>query len=155
MLQQIDWPGIRALAVAIGVREAARRSAADLPEDEQNRFVERVMKRSQREGWIVRKIEAQATRVASPALPMSAPVRIAADSMAESLEDDSKATRIGLSQASRRAADHLRTQTGANVLKSAKSMKEIASVASIVHGWEAKKDQGVQINLNVAIGVIG
>lgn len=76
------------------------------------------------------------------------------DALADSLSDDSKATRIGLSQASRRAAEHLKVQTGAQVLKSAKSMKEIASVASTVHGWEAKKDAGVQINLNVAIGVI-
>jgi len=49
----IDWPGIRATAVDVGVREAARQTAAHLPDDGRERFVFRVLKRPQREGWVV------------------------------------------------------------------------------------------------------
>src|SRR5258708_40366630 len=51
---QIDWPGIRAAAVALGVREALRQAAKDLSPYEQNRFVERGLKRCSREKWLVR-----------------------------------------------------------------------------------------------------
>lgn len=59
-MTDIDWPGIRAAAVTIGVREAARRAATNLPPVEANRFVERVLKRSTREGWIKEKQAATA-----------------------------------------------------------------------------------------------
>ena len=67
----VDWPGIRASAVAVGVREAARRSAAHLPDDERERFVFRVLKRSQREGWVV---GAKATRAAPVARQTAGPM---------------------------------------------------------------------------------
>lgn len=141
--EPIDKEAVRTLAVAIGVREAARKLGLD---------ENRVLQWSHRGQWFKQPAKVQQP----PTVTKNAVIAVIKPSQAlsESLEDDSKATRIGLSQASRRAADHLKAQTGAQVLKSAKSMKEIASVASIVHGWEAKKDAGVQINLNVAIGVV-
>jgi len=45
----IDWAGLRAAAVAIGIRQAARQAVRDLPSDEQERFVQRAMKRCSRE----------------------------------------------------------------------------------------------------------
>ena len=36
---EIDWAGLRAAAVAIGIRKAARQAARDLPPDEQERFL--------------------------------------------------------------------------------------------------------------------
>ncbi len=50
---QIDWPGIRANAVTLGIRGSARAAAANLPDNERDRFIERVMKRASREGWEV------------------------------------------------------------------------------------------------------
>ena len=47
--EEIDWAGLTAPAVAIGTRKAARQAARDLPPDEQERFVQRVMKRCSRE----------------------------------------------------------------------------------------------------------
>ncbi len=53
MSQIIDWPGIRAAAVALNsVRDAAMRAASQLPPIEQQRFVERVNKRAYRERWL-------------------------------------------------------------------------------------------------------
>src|SRR5438128_7344699 len=43
--QEIDWAGLRAAAVAIGILPAARQAAQDLPLDERERFVQRAMKR--------------------------------------------------------------------------------------------------------------
>lgn len=83
--QAIDWAGIRAAAVLMGVREAARQAAQDLPPDEQERFVERVMKRSSREGWLVRKgqMSAMSAVVSAPSQgplkPLSANVRTGAE----------------------------------------------------------------------------
>ena len=47
--EEIDWPGLRAAAVAIWIRKAARHAARDLPPDEQERFIQRAMKRCSRE----------------------------------------------------------------------------------------------------------
>ena len=52
--EEIDWAGLRAAAVAIGIRKAARQAARDLPPDEQERFVQRAMKRCSREKWLVK-----------------------------------------------------------------------------------------------------
>ena len=38
--EQIDWAGLRAAAIAIGIRKAARQAARDLPPDEQERFIQ-------------------------------------------------------------------------------------------------------------------
>lgn len=151
--QSIDWPGIRALAVAIGVREAARRSAADLPEDEQKRFVLRVLQRSHREGWIVQKKEVQAApRTLSQAKPLSSPVIASSDAMAESLSDDSKTTRLSLSKAAKAAAIAFSERSGEAVIKSAKALREITSTAATLHGWEQAGSTNVQINLALGIG---
>lgn len=51
--QQIDWTGLKVAAIALGnVQDAARRAAINLPPVERQRFIERVNKRSQREGWM-------------------------------------------------------------------------------------------------------
>ena len=52
--EEIDWPGLRAAAVVIGIRAAARNASSHLPLVEQKRFVERVMKRASREKWLAK-----------------------------------------------------------------------------------------------------
>jgi hypothetical protein len=148
----IDWPGIRAAAVTIGVRRAARNAARDLPPDEQIRFVDRVLQRSHREGWIRTKtaiIEQQTDAPASK--PMSSPVISGADSIAKALADDSNATKIGFSTAARKVA----TKIGAmkpNLDKDrAQAVRHWAGVASSVHGWQDEKggDRRVMINIGI------
>ena len=48
--EDVDWSGLRASAVIMGIKPAARAACRHLPEDEQTRFVERVAKRASREG---------------------------------------------------------------------------------------------------------
>jgi len=38
-VNDVDWAGLRAAAVAVGIRKAARQAARDLPPDEQERFI--------------------------------------------------------------------------------------------------------------------
>lgn len=152
----IDWPSIRANAVAIGVREAARQAAADLPPIEQNRFVERVMKRSTREGWIVRKTEVQAAVRLTPTLaiakPLSAPVRTAADSMANHLADLGKQTKLGLATATKKAADTFAKRSGSDVIESAQALRHVTAAAATLHGWNEDKAGGLTLNLGIMLG---
>ena len=151
-MAEIDWSGIRAAAVVIGVREAARQAAADIPEIERNTFVERVMKRSSREGWIVRKTEI----VQNTEKTLSAPVRNGADSLARRLAEDSAHTRVGFSKAARKVATHL-GEKAANALierDTAQGARQWAEIAKTTHGWDAKQD-GPGANVAVNIGIIG
>jgi hypothetical protein len=61
--EEIDWAGLRAAAVAIGIRKAARQAARDLPPDEQERFIQRAMKRCSREKWLVKSQQDKADAV--------------------------------------------------------------------------------------------
>ena len=102
--EEIDWPGLRAAAVAIGIRQAARQAARDLPPDEQERFVQRAMKRCSRENWLAKAQQDKADAVAMSPTALSANVRKGSDVLSEVLAEDSRATRIGLSAAARKAA---------------------------------------------------
>jgi len=68
--EEIDWAGLRAAAVAIGIRPAARQAARDLPPDEQERFIQRAMKRCSRQKWLVKseQVKADAASMSSTAL---------------------------------------------------------------------------------------
>ncbi|HEY5446122.1 MAG TPA: hypothetical protein VIJ87_16965, partial [Pyrinomonadaceae bacterium] len=95
--EEIDWAGLRAAAVAIGIRKAARQAARDLPPDEQERFVQRAMKRCSREKWLVKSQQDMAEAILTSSTALSADVRKGCDVLTEILEDDSRETRIGLS----------------------------------------------------------
>jgi len=99
----IDWPGLRAAAVAIGIRQAARQAARDLPPDEQERFAQRAMKRCSRQKWLVKSQQDTADAVAMSPTALSANARKGSDVLNEVLTEENRATRIGLSAAARKA----------------------------------------------------
>src|SRR5207248_6153750 len=103
--EEIDWAGLRAAAVAIGIRPAARQAARDLPPDEQERFVQRAMKRCSRQRWLVKSEQDKADAFVTSPTALSANVRTGSDVLSEVLAEDSRATRIGLSAAARKAAE--------------------------------------------------
>src|SRR5215470_13073314 len=105
--EEIDWAGLRAAAVAVGIRRAARQAAHDLPPDEQERFVQRAMKRCSRQKWLVKAEQDKADAVVMSPSALSANVRKGSDVLNDVLEEDSRATRLGLSAAARKAAEHL------------------------------------------------
>ena len=63
---KVNWPDLKAAATALrNVAEAARLAAANLPEYQQRRFIERVNKRATREGWLSNDVQSQPKAVQS------------------------------------------------------------------------------------------
>jgi methylphosphotriester-DNA--protein-cysteine methyltransferase len=77
--EEIDWPGLRAAAVAIGIRPAARQASRHLPPDERERFVQRAMKRCSREKWLAKAQQDKADAVVASPTALSANVRKGSD----------------------------------------------------------------------------
>jgi hypothetical protein len=160
--QLIDWEAIRTAAVAVGVREAARQHGADLSPDELKRFTERVMRRSSRQGWIKEK-NAIVTQVAlskvdkavsfqSRAKPLSAQVRMSAESVSRTIADLGHRTKHGLAKAAAKAADTFAKQPGRQIIKQSKAFRDITASSSQIHAWESDRRSGLTVNFGVAIG---
>jgi hypothetical protein len=148
----IDWSGIRAAAVAIGIRPAARQAAQDLPPDEQERFIQRAMKRCSRQKWLVRSQQAKTHASLTSPGSLSANVRKGSDVLSEILAEDSRETRLGLSAAARKAAETLAKMPGSKVIKHAQAHRHMTASSSVLHGWEQGKEQDQsQIAVNIAI----
>jgi hypothetical protein len=153
--EEIDWPGLRAAAVAIGIRRAARQAARNLPPDEQERFVQRAMKRCSREKWLAQSQKYKADALTTSPTALSANVRKGSDVLSEILADDSRETRVGLSAAARKAAETFAKMPGAKVIKHAQAHRHVTRSASVLHGWD-EKGNPVPFSLNVlSIGSCG
>ena len=136
--EEIDWAGLRATAVAIGIRPAARKAARHLPPDEQERFVQRAMKRCSRQKWLAKAQEDKADAIATSPTALSANVRKGCDVLSEVLAEDSRATRIGLSAAARRAAETFAKMPGSKVIKHAQAHRHMTASSSVLHSWDEK-----------------
>ena len=148
--QEIDWAGLRAAAVAVGIRKAARQAARDLPLEEQQRFVQRAMKRCSREKWLVKARQGKADALATSATALSANVRKGSDVLNEILEEDSRETRMGLSAAARKGADTLAKMPGSEVIKHAQAHRHLTASASRLYRWDGK-DNPIPFSLNVNV----
>ena len=146
--EEIDWAGLRAAAVAIGIRPAARHAAHDLPPDERDRFVQRAMKRCSREKWLAKAQQDKADAVAASPTALSANVRKGSDVLSEVLAEDSRATRIGLSAAARKAAETLAKMPGSKVIKHAQAHRHVTASSSVLHSWDDKGNP-IPFTLNV------
>jgi len=104
-VNDVDWAGLRAAAVAVGIRKAARQAARDLPPNEQERFVQRAMKRCSREKWLIKSQQDKSDAIVTSPSALSANVRKGADVLSEILAEDNRETRMGLSAAARKAAE--------------------------------------------------
>ena len=152
--EEIDWPGLRAAAVAIGIRKAARQAARDLPPDEQERFVQRAMKRCSREKWLVKAQQDKADAIVSSPTALSANVRTGADALLNVLAEDSQATRIAAARAHRKATEHAAKLSGRALMHKdvAQALKHHDQGAAIVHGWsEMEQAQGAHVAINIAM----
>ena len=125
--EEIDWAGLRAAAVAIGIRPAARKAAQELPPDERERFVQRAMKRCSREKWLAKAQQDKSDAVVTSPTALSANVRKGCDVLSEILAEDSRATRIGLSAAARKAAETLAKMPGSKVIKHAQARRHLTA----------------------------
>jgi hypothetical protein len=142
---EIDWAGLRAAAVAIGIRKAARQAARDLPPDEQERFVQRAMKRCSREKWLVKSQQDKADAVVTSPNALSANVRKRADVLSEILAEHEKETRISLARSARRMAKDAEEAR----LRDSPYVQKVAQVAGIVHKWNDQEKSGNHYTLNM------
>jgi hypothetical protein len=146
--EEIDWAGLRAAAVAIGIRPAARQAAQDLPPDEQERFIQRAMKRCSREKWLIKSQRDKADAIVTSPTALSANVRKRSDVLSEVLAEDSRETRIGLSAAARKAAETFAKMHGTKVIKHAQAHRHMTASSSVLHRWDDKGNQ-IPFTLNV------
>ena len=144
----IDWPGIRAASVTLGIRGAARFAGKDLPPDELTRFEERVLKRATREGWH-KEHKAIIASHAAQALPLSANVLNGSELLSHSLADLGKRTRHALAKATVKAAEYAEEAPGVLTYNSAANLKSLVGAASTLHGWEAEQGQGGCLSVDV------
>ena len=150
-VNDVDWPGLRAAAVAVGIRKAARQAARDLPPHEQERFIQRAMKRCSRQKWLVKSQQAKADAVVTSRIALSANVRKGSDVLSELLAEDSRETRIGLSSAARNAAETFAKMPGAKVIKHAQAHRHITASSSQLHGWDSAQARGQETLVSVQI----
>jgi hypothetical protein len=122
----------------IGIRQAARQAARDLPPDEQERFVQRAMKRCSREKWLIKSQQDEADAAATSPRALSANVRKGSDVLSEILAEYSRETRIGLSAAARKAAEHLAASKATKIVREHHALRSIVQSAAELHNWNEK-----------------
>jgi hypothetical protein len=64
------------------------------------------------------------------------------------LAEDSRATRIGLSAAARKAAEAFANMPGLKVIKHAQAHRHMTASSSVLHGWD-EKGNAIPFTLNV------
>ena len=79
---------------------------------------------------------------------LSANVRKGSDVLSEVLAEDSRATRIGLSAAARKAAEHLAVSKPAKIVRKHHALRSITQSAAELHDWN-EKHPTESFNLNV------
>src|SRR5262249_11044867 len=143
-VNDVDWSGLRAAAVAIGIRPAARQAARDLPPHEQERFVQRAMKRCSREKWLVKAQQDKADAAATSTRTLSANVRSGADAVAHTLNERKDKSALHLSKYAVDAGKQLADSKGN--LKYAGAFQKIAAGRANLFPEQAPANQ-IQVNV--------
>lgn len=140
-LQPVNWPEVRALAMVVGVREAARRMGIS---------VEATMKRSQRENWLATVEAQQAVKHAhlNRTCEKHSPRLSAASILAQELKDLGSKSRISLARGLAKGAAHVEQLDPENVLADAQNVKSLVQSTSIIHGWQ---NQSPSVSVHLAI----
>jgi hypothetical protein len=106
------------------------------------------MKRCSREKWLVKSQQHKADAVLTSPSALSANVRKGSDVLSEVLAEDSRATRIGLSAAARKAAEHLAASKPTKIVRKHHALRSITQSAAELHNWNQKHpDQPFSLNV--------
>lgn len=141
----IDWNEVRTLALAIGVREAARRM--ELPE-------ETVKRRCTREGWLTKRDQTeheaeQSRAVVRVSQGLSPVVPKAADILGEMKEK----TRASFGIAAQKVAEHAAQQPVDDLLRGSEDYSRWVTNADRIHGYSRDGQSGNTTVVN--IGFLG
>ena len=134
----VDWPAVRVLAVAVGVREAARQMGISQ---------DAVRQRSKREGWMASPKAVAQRALAKPVTRVSPNVLSPAYALANVLSERKHRTKLGLSkyaaEAAEQAAEH-RDKLGI-----AGKVKDVSSVHRTLWPEETAREQILQVDFLV------
>jgi hypothetical protein len=133
----VDWPAVRVLAVAVGVREAARQMGISQ---------DAVRQRSKREGWMASPKTVAQRALAKSVTSVSPSALSPADALANVLQERQRETKLSLARSARRTAKDAEQAT----LREAPYVHKAAQVASITHS-SGEKEKNPNAILNVAI----
>jgi hypothetical protein len=113
------------------------------------------MKRCSRQKWLLKSQQEKADALVTSPTTLSANVRKGSDVLSEVLAEDSRATRIGLSAAARKAAETLAKMPGSKVIKHAQAHRHVTASSSVLHSWDDKGNP-IPFSLNVLnLGSLG
>jgi hypothetical protein len=136
----VDWPAVRVLAVAVGVREAARQMGISQ---------DAVRQRSKREGWMASPKAVAQRALAKPVTSLSPHALSPANALANVLSERKDRTKLGLSkftaEAAEQAAEHQ------DKLGIARNVRDVAAVGSSL--WPETQARETILNLAVLTGV--
>lgn len=139
----IEWGAVQALAMVVGVREAARRM--QLSE-------EQVKKRCTREGWLkspeAREINKMVVASRSCTTSAVGPQMSPAAQILSEIASLGQKSRLSLARGIAKAGEHVETLTGPEILDRSADVKSIAQTADLVHGWK-DSSPNVKIRLDV------
>jgi hypothetical protein len=146
--EDIDWAGIRAAAVVIGVREAARQAASNLTEEEQERFVFRVLKRSQREKWILPDMHRPAS-CAPKATPLSSTVLTGSETLEKHMADCDAQSKMGYATVSSKLSSAFAQMKPEQLIACTPAVKDGVAIADKTFGWTRVTTGATMIQVNV------
>jgi hypothetical protein len=143
----VNWEAVRVLAVAVGVREAARRMEVS---------EEATMKRSQREGWLASPEAREANRqlmtariAQSRTLSAVCPQGGAANLLAQEITDLGRRGRLGHARSQAAIAERIAERDPDENLADMQNVKAAVQSASLVFGWDKNNSGAGKIRLEV------
>ena len=137
----VDWPAVQVLAVAVGVREAARQMG--ISEDA-------VRQRSKREGWMTSVKATTQRALAKPVTTVSPDVLSPADALANVFSERRDRTKLGLSKYAAEAAERAGESDGNLALS--RNVRDVAAVHSTL--WPEDHNERGILNLDILTGKV-
>ena len=135
----VDWPAVRVLAVAVGVREAARQMGISQ---------DAVRQRSKREGWMASPKAVAQRALAKPVTSVSPNVLSPAYALANVLSERKHRTKLGLSKYAAEAAERAGESDGD--LRLSRNVRDVTAVHSTL--WPEEPQNNQIINLAIVTG---
>jgi hypothetical protein len=137
----VDWPAVQVLAVAVGVREAARQMGISQ---------DAVRQRSKREGWMTSVKATTQRALAKPVTTVSPDVLSPADALANVFSERRDRTKLGLSKYAAEAAERAGESDGDLTLS--RNVRDVAAVHSTL--WPEDHNERGILNIGILTGAI-
>jgi len=135
----VDWSAVRVLAVAVGVREAARQMAISQ---------DAVRQRSKRERWMASPKAVAQRALARPVTSVSPNALSPADALANVFSERKRRTKLGLSKYAAEASERAAESDGDLALS--RNVRDVVMIGSTL--WPEDHNERGILNVNVLAG---